>query len=482
MRKQHSLLILVLILLQIVSCKGKPSSGVENGHEYVDLGLSVKWATCNIGASSPEDKGDEFAWGETTTKQKYSSNTYKFYRNKDEVIWGIKALGLTKYNVTDWVDKTDNKRVLDKEDDAAYVNWGNNWHTPTIEEFNELIDKCSWQPTTINGIQGYKITSKVKGYTNNSIFLPSTITLDELEAFLQEEVIEVSQTDRDFILSGGTYWTSSINTEEYPDGAWQLIMDNTEYEMQSDYRFHGNCIRPVLNKKISKVSSSTSNNIEALNNQKPSTEDKVAKIVDSHEYVDLGLSVKWATCNVGASRPEDFGDYYAWGEIRKKIKYTWDNYSFRKSGKTENDVVFNKYNTIEKYGIIDNKTTLELKDDVAQVLWGGNWKIPTRTEFEELYDSNKCEWTWVEMNGVEGYRITSKIDGYIGNYIFLPAAGMNQKSKSASLGHYWTATLDYEAPINANKLTFGKVYTSFGNIFPDEGYRLNGYSVRPVCP
>ena len=100
-----------------------------------------------------------------------------------------------------------------------------------------------------------------------------------------------------------------------------------------------------------------------------------------HEYVDLGLSVKWATCNIGADKPEDYGDYYAWGELSPKESYTWENYRFGVGGDLPFERKLSKYNTDRKRGPVDNKTTLDRVDDVANVRWGGSWRIPTLEEW-----------------------------------------------------------------------------------------------------
>ena len=122
--------------------------------EYVDLGLSVKWATFNVGARAPEYYGDYFAWGETEPKEEYSWATYKWCDGtKDNV---------TKYN------KTDSLTTLEPEDDAAHVHWGNKWRMPTKEELQELIDSCQWERTTVNEVRGNTVT----GPNGNSIFIP----------------------------------------------------------------------------------------------------------------------------------------------------------------------------------------------------------------------------------------------------------------------------------------------------------------------
>ena len=161
---------------------------------------------------------------------------------------------------------------------------------------------------------------------------------------------------------------------------------------------------------------------------------------NGHQYVDLGLSVKWASCNVGAQTPEEYGEYYAWGETRPKTIYTWRGYRFRASGDSYSDIKFSKYNTDE---ILDHlkKTVLDLADDVANVKWGGNWRMPTKEEIEELVWN--CDWVWTTQDGVNGVKITSKVEGYTDRSIFMPAAGYRDDSKlifPEESGYLWSST------------------------------------------
>lgn len=196
-----------------------------------------------------------------------------------------------------------------------------------------------------------------------------------------------------------------------------------------------------------------------------------------HEYVDLGLSVKWATCNVGAGKPEEYGDYYAWGETEPKDFYFWDTYKYCDG----------TYNSLTKYtdsaygkdGFSDNKSVLDPEDDVAHVKWGGNWRIPTKEELEEL--RTKCTWTSTTLNGVKGYSVTSNVDGYTDRSIFLPATGMRIRQwteNTDTIGRFWGNSIvtgdDYDA-----------VYLDF--IFSRGPGRFSiirclGQCVRPVCP
>ena len=199
---------------------------------------------------------------------------------------------------------------------------------------------------------------------------------------------------------------------------------------------------------------------------------KVERIEKTHDYVDLGLSVMWATCNVGADKPEEYGDYYAWGETEPKDSYTWENYRFRTSGNDESNVRFSKY--------ADNTNRLDLEDDVAHVKWGGSWRLPTAQEMNELIDS--CTWTWTTVNGVNGCLVTSKRPGYTDRSIFLPATGkygFDTDNKSAGTwGHYWSSSVNKDqSSYNAGVLAIGSGYAAVKITF-----RAHGQSVRPVRP
>ena len=192
---------------------------------------------------------------------------------------------------------------------------------------------------------------------------------------------------------------------------------------------------------------------------------------NGHEYVDLGLSVKWATCNVGANNPEDYGDYFAWGETTTKDTYNLSTYKYC------NGSVFSlkKYNTNSTYGTVDKKTQLELSDDAARANWGDSWRMPTDAEWTELRE--QCTWTWTTQNGKNGYKVTSKSNG---NSIFLPAAGYRYDSSltdAGSNGYYWSSSLYTGSPYCA---WVGYFYS--GYVKRSCNTRYYGLSVRPVCP
>lgn len=194
----------------------------------------------------------------------------------------------------------------------------------------------------------------------------------------------------------------------------------------------------------------------------------------NHEYVDLGLSVKWATCNVGATTPEEYGDYFAWGETEPKEDYSWTTYKWC-NGTRESQF---KYCTDTTYGIVDNKAILEFSDDAARVNWGGNWRMPTYAEFTELRE--QCTWTWTTQNGVNGYLVTSNKVGYTDRSIFFPATGHYSNTSLTGVGtraHYWSSWLDASSPYNSYALRF------LSNNLLTPSYRKTfGHPIRPVYP
>jgi len=197
-------------------------SSTINGHEWIDLGLpsGIKWATCNVGASDPEDYGDYFAWGETSSKDVYTWASYKFNLSSEENI-----ITLNKY----W----DENNRLDLEDDAAWANWGNGWRIPTLEEVNELIDECSWSLSSLNGVNG----SIVVGPNGNSIFLPS--------AGLQVTGLH-GYSPPDYKEKAGYYYTSTLGST-YMSAYYLVFNSNSrKVEVQDTDRYAGMSIRPVV--------------------------------------------------------------------------------------------------------------------------------------------------------------------------------------------------------------------------------------------
>ena len=232
----------------------------------------------------------------------------------------------------------------------------------------------------------------------------------------------------------------------------------------------------ALSVGVAKISATFQGNIAICNVVVKSPEQP------AYEYVDLGLSVKWATCNVGATKPEEYGDYYAWGEIETKSTYDGSTYKWCKGSYTTMTKYCNKSDYGDN-GFTDTKTTLDPEDDVAHVKWGGNWRMPTEAEQDELRIN--CTWTWyscdnTEFNGVAGYKVTSNVSGYTDRFIFLPAAGYRYDTSLAdacTYGGYWSSSLYSDYPYDAHRISFQS-----GPIFFFDGLRDYGRSVRPVCP
>lgn len=189
--------------------------------------------------------------------------------------------------------------------------------------------------------------------------------------------------------------------------------------------------------------------------------------------VDLGLSVKWASCNVGATAPEQYGEYYAWGETSAKDIYSWNNHKwFDPNSKAKMDYKLSKYCSVKDYGTVDKKKELDLEDDVARAKLKGNWRMPTADEWEELL--KKCSWQWTTQKGVKGYLVKSLKNG---NSIFLPAAGHKIKdeiSGEGNLGFYWSNNTGFGP--NAYSVSFGSANRLKGSTL-----RSEGQSVRAVC-
>lgn len=201
---------------------------------------------------------------------------------------------------------------------------------------------------------------------------------------------------------------------------------------------------------------------------------KVGNSANGHEYVDLGLpsGTLWATCNVGATKPEEYGDYFAWGETSIKNTYNWPPYKYSK-GDYKNLTKYCCKSDFGDNGFTDSLTELQHGDDPAAVYWGGGWQTPSYEQWEELLANTTNEWT--TQNGVDGCLFTSKKNGQM---IFLPAAGDRWDGElgyAGDDGSYWSRSLYTGDPSDAWNLTF---YSDDCGM--DHNYRSRGFSVRPV--
>lgn len=175
------------------------------------------------------------------------------------------------------------------------------------------------------------------------------------------------------------------------------------------------------------------------------------KMTEANKYVDLGLpsGTLWATVNVGANSPDEYGYYFAWGETTPKEDYSWDTYKWCNGGLGN----LTKYCTSSGYGTADNKTELDAADDAATANWGAQWRMPTSTQFRELL--SECNWTWTSMNGVNGLLVSSKRNE---KSLFLPAAGFRRGGSlygaGTTHGGFWSRTLESSCPFDAFDFDF----------------------------
>ena len=196
---------------------------------------------------------------------------------------------------------------------------------------------------------------------------------------------------------------------------------------------------------------------------------------DNHEYVDLGLpsGTLWATCNVGASQPEEYGDYFAWGETQPKKAYDFDNYKW---GDGSGNVT--KYCEYSICGTVDNKSELLPEDDAATANWGSSWRTPSTEQIKELLNSGYTTLKWTTLNGVNGYQITSKQNG---KTLFLPAAGSRagegELDKPGVRGQYWSRSL---CSLENGSACADEIEFYSGYIADGLSNRVSGQSVRPV--
>ena len=424
MRKRVLLLALTSVLMSLCI-------PVFAQNDYVDLGLSVKWGTVNLGTTNLRPFGWYWTWADAMN-----------------------------------IKTTDGSRLATKA------------------EWNELLDYCTWEWAEKDGKTGYLITSNIDGYRDRSIFLPASGWLQDGNIMRQH--------------SYGSYWTSTPGVQPEESGAYgfNFMSDGTEWH--SENRFSEQSVRmvmPLSESELTGISLEMGNfrirqasvirlNVTTADGKRivnsackwKSSDENVVSVMDDGlivarkpgaceitavaygksatctihvtpydiEFVDLGLGVLWATCNLGADKPSDCGDYYAWAEIEPKDDFYWGNYRYCSTISGYNNAVLDKYTSDGKTGFLlkaDNLDRLEAIDDVASVLSGGEWYIPTSQDFEELKEN--CKWNLVKVKGVEGVEFESKVPGYEEKKIFIPYSGCMIDDEVKGLGHefkLWSST------------------------------------------
>lgn len=512
--------------------------------EAVDLGLSVKWATFNIGACSPEIFGDYYAWGETAPyyESGYAQSANPVWKSgkTDGYAWTSYKYGLyselTKYCNKENYGRNgyvDEKTVLERLDDVAYMRWGTDWRMPTSAEFEELLNNCQIEWAAQDGVKGYRLTSRKAGFTGRSIFLPTSGRRFD--------------TSLDEVGNVGSYWSGSLDPEQ-PYAALAYNVYESFIKQDNNYtsvlRSNGCAVRPVQPYTIDDVDSIsispsqlnivldadqkltvtgyvrdvstftitqakwTSDNVQVatvkngivtavgsgtctitatFGNDPNTAVTAVCTVVVTDprsvaaEPVDLGLSVKWASFNIGATSPEGYGDYFAWGETETYYKYgyaqsanpvwrsgksggySWSSYKYGT----------NLYN-LTKYNSTDGKKVLDPYDDAAHELWGDDWRMPTMAEIDELVAG--CTWVWTTQNGVTGYLVISNVTGFTDQSIFMPAGGRYENNSIYNLGQegfYWSSTSEDNYALMVN---FIQPFPGYAQYF-----RYEGASIRPVC-
>lgn len=437
--------------------------------EAVDLGLSsgVKWASWNLGASSKDDFGGYYGWADPTGNK-------------------------TSQNNNDYPSATPPSEISGTSYDVVRSLWGGEWRLPTKDDVEEIMDECEWY------ISGKSV--EAVGPNGNSILFPigGSRNGTEIEdvydygyywtgTYLGENtpnplllVFDMTETNFGFANADRHYGLSIRPVFGKP------IKISITTVTASDITESGATLSGHVSGESSAITVGfiygTTNNLSSTNGTRKSTtaiggysvplsnlnagttyyyrayavykdryyygetknfttKEKVTTgTLNGHDWVDLGLpsGTKWATANIGASKPEYYGWYIAWGETTKKSSYTWNTYKY---GSDNGGIIrLTKYNCTNGQGTVDNKSTLDMSDDAARVNWGSTWRMPTREEMKELW--RECKWQWTTKNGINGYEVKSKVNS---NSIFLPAAGLMGESfgdDSAGKGYYWTNTLN----------------------------------------
>lgn len=558
-----------------------------NGYDFVDMGEAGIWATCNVGASSPEESGLFFQWGDSkgyvdacseyesdgSEKHYFGWSKYKFGGNENG--------GQTKYN------ETDGLTTLELEDDAAHANMGGSWRMPTANDIRKLWDLCIrsnitnynnsgisgelyklktdeskqvffpnvplrkesgtdsyysitiWSSSTANSpynmAYAYALSYNYWGaYPNNGVFrscganvrgfIPAT-TPTKSPKYLTPDAAEETFATKDELTSRtnslGNYlnglntslitglskkedsFTPGTGLEMTEDRVLNVTLDNKPFKVveklpeQPEKGEEGklylvpnhegkddNLYDEYLwvEDKWEKVGTAKLDIDLSNYYTKDEVEDRLEEELyeggvdtNGYDFVDMGEAGIWAACNIGASKPEEYGDYFAWGETQGypnasgDKNFTWNDYKYGTSA-----------TNLTKYNSSDGLMVLETEDDAAHANMAGDWRMPTQTEFQKLYDSCNSEWVAdYEGSGVNGVLFKLKNDE--SKQLFFPAAGscsVRSLDNLNKIGSYWSASLS-----TTNKSYGYLFYMSSTNINPNNNNaRYYGRSVRGFIP
>lgn len=460
----------LIALSFILSAVCTMAYGQELDGEYVDLGLSVKWCTHN-----------HFS----TAKSIYGSY----------------------YNMS---------RAMNAQTSTGA-------RIPSKAEWQELIDNCVWKWTVQDGLAGYLLTSKVKGYKGNSIFIPAA-------GYWRDGGPE------DLSIMG-RYWSLTPCPQSDDLKAYSFFFQQGNVRWVADKKSNGNSVRlviPLSGKEVAGISfekskytmkqhtlarlnvtvSKDSRNVNSACKW-TSADESVVRVMDDGlivavgagsctvradafgksaectitvqnsdvEFVDMGLDVLWAAANIGADKPNGYGNYYAWAEIEPKEMYLRSTYRYASYVNPYKDNVFTYNPELNNYpkpsidGLSNANITLDPVDDVASVLSGGEWRMPTIQDFKELVDNSKQD--TVAVDGVNGVLFTSLVPGYEDNSIFIPFSGMMERDEPVGRGQstlMWTSSASVMSDQNR---TASEYAICIGDGQVNE-LRYNGIAVRPV--
>ena len=340
-------------------------------------------------------------------------------------------------------------------------------------EYNFTVETAVLEPETMYYYRSYIIQNDEVEYGQIQSFTTLAVssliqTLDAgninpkdatLNASLNLTDCRYESLEYGFELAPEGGQTITLTSDNHADNSFSYQADNLSHNTKYSYAAY-----VKLDDKVYKGEPKTFSTLES----------------PTPTLVDLGLSVKWASCNLDASKPTEYGGYYQWAGTTDVsdtgIYLYWDKCPYHTG--TFSSSGWTKYNSNSSYGTVDNKTVLESTDDAASVALGGKWRIPTDKEWEELRNTDNCSWTWMTIEGVNGYKVQSKKSGYTDNWIFLPAAGFRDIDTLydvGSYGSYWSSSLFTGNPLSAYFMFFDSISVS-----RNYSYRFHGQSVRPV--
>ena len=440
------------------------------GYGMVTIVLRAPEGTCNgmiaVGTATNWDGSDD--WDPAAQEKKFTkiNNTENWYQITLPANGGmtVKVIAISQYGIADWSTQWgmnvdgENPNVVLLEGEGYLDNSENGGEvklTELVENTVVYVDVLAWEsdpcvPKNEPGWATFRVTVPSNTPTNA---LVSVVGNFYENAWTPGAYVLTRQTD-------GTYYGEFDVPSAFE---YKYVVGLPDVEWSWDYVEVGDNRQMPLDLYPHDI-------VEAWNMIPKSSNPEPTGWENGYAYVDLGLSVKWATYNVGATTPWSYGDYFAWGETQPKSYYDWSTYKWC-NGSYDTQT---KYCTSSSYGTVDDKTVLEAADDAATANWGGSWRMPTTEEQQELI--NNCTWTWTTQNGVNGHKVTSNKNG---NSIFLPAAGGRYTSGlnyAGSDGIYWSSSLYTDSPYNAWGVNFDS--SNVGRYYDYRGY---GFSVRPVC-